>query len=90
MPKKDFGMKAKWHFFALSHDRNACDKVGKTIKRFAACASLQRAIHNQILNPDQLYDFAKSEILGTICFFVDKQQVYFASKFLTSRYENVR
>ena len=38
-----------------------------TIKRLAARASLQRAIHNQILNPHQLYGFAKSEIPSITC-----------------------
>ena len=88
--KKDFGMKAERYFFATSHGKNACDGVGGAIKRLAARSSLQRAIHNQILNPHQLYDFAKSEILGTTCFFVDEQQVDVNSNFLTSRYENVR
>ena len=41
------------------------------------------------MNPHQSYDFAKSEIHGITCFFVDKQQVV-VSKFLTSRYENAR
>ena len=85
-------MKAEWHFLATSHGKNACDGVGVTMKRLAARASLQRAIHNQILNPHQLYDFAKSEIhmLSVItCFFVEKQQVDVVSKFLTSRYEHV-
>ena len=59
-------------------------------KKRPAHASLQRAIHNQILNPHQLCDFAKSEIPGITCFFVDKQQIDVVSKFLTSRYENAR
>ena len=28
MHKKDFWMKAEWHFFARSHGENACDGVG--------------------------------------------------------------
>ena len=75
MHKKDFEMKAELNFFATSHGKNACDGVGGTIKRLAARASLPRAIHNQILNPQQLYDFAKSEIPSITCSFVDKQQV---------------
>ena len=77
-------------FFATSHGKNACDGVGGTIKRLVACAGLQRALHNQILNPHQSYDFAKSEIPCLTCFFVDKQQVDVVSKFLTFRYENAR
>ena len=57
MHKKDFRMKAEWHFFATSYGKNACDGVWGAIKRLAAHASLQRAIHNQILNPHQFYDF---------------------------------
>ena len=62
MYKKVFEIKAEWHFFAKSHGKNACDRVGRTLKRLAAHASLQRAIHDQILNPHQLYDFGKREI----------------------------
>ena len=72
------------------HGNNACDGVGRTLKRLALCASFQRAIHNQILNPHQLYHFAKSEIPGITCFFIDKQQVDVISKFLTSSFENGR
>ena len=84
MHKKDFGMKAEWHFLATSHGKNACDGVWGTIKRLAACASFQRAIYNQLLNPHQLYNFAKSEIPSITCFFVDKQLVDVVSEFLTS------
>ena len=90
MRKKDFRMKAEWHFFATSQGKNACDGVGGSIKRLAARASLHRAIHNQILNLHQLYDFAKCEIPGMTSFYVDKQQVDVLSKFLTSTYENAR
>ena len=90
MHKKYFGMKVKWHFFAKPHGKNACDGVERAIKRLTACASLPRAIHNQVLNPYQLYDFAKSKIPGITCFFVDKQQDDIVSKFLNSRYENAK
>ena len=83
-------MKAECHFFATSHGKNTYDGVEGTIKRLAAHASLQWAIHNQILNPHQLYDFAKSKISGITCFFVGNQQVDVVSKFLNSRYENAR
>ena len=90
MHKKDFGMKAEWHFFATSHGKNVCDGVRGTVKRLAAYPSPQRAIHNQILNPHHIYDFAKNEIPSITNFFVDKQQVDVVSKFLTFRYENAR
>ena len=28
MHKKDFGMQAEWHFYAISHGKNGCDGVG--------------------------------------------------------------
>ena len=90
MHKKYFGMKVKWHFFAKPHGKNACDGVERAIKRLTARTSLPRAIHNQVLNPYQLYDFAKSKIPGITCFFVDKQQDDIVSKFLNSRYENAK
>ena len=62
----------------------------RNIQSPAVSTSPRRAIHNQILNPHQLYDFAKREIPHITCFFVDKQQVNVVSKFLTSRYENAR
>ena len=55
MHEKDFGMKAEWHFFSTSHVKNLCNGVKGTIKRLTACASIQRAIDNQILNPHTLY-----------------------------------
>ena len=84
MHKKDFGMKALPHHVVRMHVM----ELGGTTKRLAACASLQRAIHNQTLNTHQLYDFANSGVPGVTSFFVGKQQFDVVSKFLTSRYEN--
>jgi hypothetical protein len=39
--KKNFGIAAKWHFFATSHGKSPCDAVGGTTKHLAARASLQ-------------------------------------------------
>jgi hypothetical protein len=39
--KCDFGLNAKWHFFAVSHGKGACDGIGGRIKRLAGMASLQ-------------------------------------------------
>ena len=36
MHKKDFGMKAEWHFFATSQGKNVCNGVGRTIKRLVS------------------------------------------------------
>ena len=90
MHGKYFGMEAKYHFFATSHDKNLCDGVEGAINRFAAHASLLREVQNQVLNPYQIYNFVKSDIHNVTCFFVDKHQVEVISKFLSSRFEKTK
>ena len=60
----DYALYAEWHFFAMSHGKNACDGIGGTIKRMAAYASLQQPATGQILSPMSLFEFANSEIPG--------------------------
>ena len=67
--EEDFGMCAEWHFFATSHGKNACDGVGRTVKREAAKASLQAAVTGHILTPQDLYNWAQSHIQN-VAFFV--------------------
>ena len=38
--KLDFGVKAKWHFSAISHGKGACDGLWGIVKHLAAQASL--------------------------------------------------
>ena len=38
----DFGIAAKWAFFATSHGKSRCDGVGGTVKRLVKRASLQK------------------------------------------------
>ena len=45
----DFGITARWSFFATSHGKSPCDGIGGTVKRLVARASLQRPLDNQIL-----------------------------------------
>lgn len=54
----DFGVRAKWHFFATSHGKGSCDGIGGALKRLAARASLQLAAYRQILTPCDLYGWA--------------------------------
>ena len=90
MHGKDFGMEAKYHFFAKSHGTNLCSGVGGAINRFAAHPSLPTEVQNQILNPYQIYSFAKSSIHNITCFFVDKHQIEVISKFLFYRFEKTK
>lgn len=56
--RKNYGIKAEWHFFATSHGKGPCDGIGGTLKRLADEASLQRIYENQILTAKQVYDWA--------------------------------
>ena len=62
-------------FFAKLDGKNACDRVGDTIKRLAAHASLQRPFSDQILTPKQLFDFAEANVDGITSFFVSSEEV---------------
>ena len=83
-----FNLKAKWHFFPMSHGKNACVGVGGTLKKFAARASFQRPFSEQILTPNQLFEFANSEITGVTTLFVNPQYVKENIPFLEFRFSN--
>ena len=52
-----------------SQGKTACDGVSGTLKRIVSRASLQRPYDNQIITPQQLYEFACKEIKGMhFCF----------------------
>ena len=58
--KQDFEVDAKWHFFATSHSKGPCNGIGRTVKRLAARASLQRTEGAEpILDPLALNNFMK-------------------------------
>ena len=60
--KEDFGIAAEWHFSATTHGKGACDGLGGTVKRLAACASLQKPYSDQIMTSHQLFDWATNNI----------------------------
>ena len=62
--------------------KNACNRVGGTIKRLAAHGSLQRPFSNQILAPKQLFDFAEGNVDGVTSFFVSSVEVVSNTGFL--------
>jgi hypothetical protein len=57
---------AKWHFFATSHGKSACDGVGGSLKGLAAKASLQRPYNYQTIIPHQLYEQVESSFHNSI------------------------
>lgn len=48
--KDDFRMAAKWHFFAMSHSKDACNGTGGKIKRLGRKVSLQNP-YEQTMTP---------------------------------------
>lgn len=83
----DFGVPAEWHFYATSHGKSACDGLGGTVKRLVAKASLQRPLHNQILTPLQMFDWATANISGMNFVFVNNKEYYDAQPKMDRRYQ---
>ena len=60
----DFGLKAKWIFFATSHGKQPCDGIGGFVKRLTAKASLHRNLQNQILTAKDIFKFYVYNVEG--------------------------
>lgn len=90
--KRDFGIDAEWHFFATSHGKSSCDGIGGTVKRLVARASLQAATTDQILTPQQLFEWAVANIHGIKFFFVSTKDIHLheSSFALEERYSTVK
>lgn len=87
---QDFGIEAEWHFSATAHGKGPCDGVGGTVKRLATRASLQRPYENQILTPQQLFDWSIQNI-KTVNFELVKQEEYIETEnFLCNRFEKAQ
>ena len=54
----DFDVERDWHFFfATSHGKSACDRIGGVLKKMTGKARLQRPFENQILTSQDMYTF---------------------------------
>ena len=60
--KSDFGLNARWVFFATSHGKQPCDGIGGTVKQLVSNASLKRDLKDQILSPSGMFQFCKDNI----------------------------
>jgi len=85
--ESDFGVPCSWHFFATSHGKSPCDGIGGTVKRLTARASLQRPVKNQILNAQQMFDFAKDNIKGIKFVWVSAEEVVHSETSLEKRFQ---
>ncbi len=62
--KSDFNLDCERSFFATSHDKSACDGIGRTVKRLTAKASLQRPLPGQIVTPKDMFNYCNESIPG--------------------------
>ena len=60
----------------IFHDMSPYDEVGGAIKREAAKASLRAATSDQILTPEELYNWAKGNIAGVTILYVTIEAQY--------------
>ena len=61
--QEDFKLEAKWHLYATSHGKNACDGIGGTIKRETGKASLRATTTGQLITPKQLFEWCVEILL---------------------------
>ena len=80
-------MYAEWHFFVISHGKNACDGIGGTIKQMAAYVSWQQSVTGQILSPKFLFELANSEIPDIQSFWVPTTEMFENKHLLEKRLE---
>ena len=71
--KQDFGLDAEQIFFASSHGKSPCDKIGGSVKCHAAKRSLRRPINNQILDYQDMLNVCKEEISKIKFFRISKE-----------------
>ena len=84
----DFGITARWSFFATSHGKSPCDGIGGTVKRLVARASLQRPLDNQILSMEKMFECCKSDIKGINFIKVSKEDIAPVRQMLSTRFES--
>ena len=83
----DFGIKAKWIFFATSHGKSTCDGIGGTVKRLTKRASLQRPYGNFILTVEAMLDFCKENIPNINFIHIGKTDMVDVRKKLEARFQ---
>ena len=84
---KDFRLKAEWIFFATSHGKSPCDGIGGTVKRTTAKASLQRAIDDQILSVESMYEFCKAKMKDIAFVLIDIETMTDLREILSRRFK---
>ena len=86
----EFGINTKWVFFATSHGKQPCDRIGGTVKRLTRLASFGRATSDQILTPTDMLDFCKDNIKGINFIYLPKDEVDATGAKFVKRLDNTR
>ena len=84
----DLGIPAEWHFFATSHGKGLCDRLGGTVKRLAAKASLQKTQNDLIQTPQQWYDWAAANLSFIKYVFIQDSEINEHREVLQQRFDN--
>ena len=88
--KTDFDVNCSWSFFATSHGKSPCDGVGGTLKRLSARASLQRTTSNQIVSPEDFFNFCNYEIKMLTSNYITKDEIDSTREKMKERFEMAR
>ena len=72
---EDFGVPAKWAFFATSHGKGPWDGVAGCTKREAALESLRRPLKNHIQTAVDFYNFVKEKFKNIQTEFVSINEI---------------
>ncbi|XP_065675929.1 uncharacterized protein LOC136092137 [Hydra vulgaris] len=88
--KSDFGIDAKWVFFATSYGKQPCDGIGGTVKRLVANASLQRISTNQMLNSPDMFTYCTNNIKGINFIFISSESLVETRLLQSEQYKNVK
>ena len=84
--KQDFGLDAEWIFFATSHSKSPCDRIGGSVKCYATKRSLQRPMNNQILDYQVMLNVYEEEISKIKFFGISKETMDDMRKSLEERF----
>ena len=85
--RSEFGNNVKWVFFATSHEKQPCDRVGSTVKRLTRLTSLGGATSDQ--TPTAIFNFCEDNIEIINLIYLSKDKVDTTAKF-AKRFNNIK
>ncbi len=88
--EEDFGFEGEWNFFATSHGKSACDKIGGTVKRLLTKASMQRAYTDPILTTEAIMEFCTTNIPGIHLFNIPSEDIVKHELKLQGRFQDTK